>query len=101
MGHRSGSSRFRELFDAGLRYYEKTTNTILTKHPLAQQIKDYHTVGPIITLLQDKAQELGDLPESGAIEKSIRNIISVLSLIGATSAVGEAIDIVRTSRLLY
>ena len=100
MRHQLESSRFREPFDAALRDYEKTTNITLTKHPLAKQIKDYRSIGPIITLLQDQAREFGDLPESDTIEKSIRNIVSVLSLISTTITVGEAIDIVRTMRLL-
>jgi hypothetical protein len=100
MRHQLESSRFRELFDAALRDYEKTTNITLTKHPLAKQIKDYHSIGPIITLLQGQGREFGDLPESDTIEKSIRNIVSVLSLVGTTITVGEAIDIVRTTRLL-
>jgi hypothetical protein len=101
MRHRSGSSRFRELFDAALRDYEKNTNITLTEHPLTKQIKDHHSVGPIITIFQDQAQEFCDLPECDMIEKSIREIVSVLSVIGTTIVVDEEIDVVRTMRLSY
>src|SRR5260221_14272684 len=101
MRHRSGSSRFRELFDAALQDYEKTTNITLAKHPLAKQIKNHHSIGPIITVFQDQAQEFGDLPECDTIEKSIRNIVSVLSMIGTTIAVGEEKVVVCTMHLSY
>jgi len=102
MTHRSGSSsRFRELFDAALRDYEKTTNITLTKHPLAKQInlKNHHSIGPIIAVFQDQVQEFGDLQGCETIEKSIGNIVSVLSMIGTTIAVDEEKDVVRTMHL--
>jgi hypothetical protein len=107
MSHQPGSSRFRALFDAALREYEKTTNINLPKHPFAEKLQHSNTVKSVIALLQDQARELGDFPGSSRIMKSINNAVSTLSIFSATPAFGDAIDRVRpkapwsSSSLMY
>ena len=91
MSHQSGSSRFRGLFEAALRDYEKTTNITLTEHPLAEQLQNCHSDEPIITILQNQAREIGDVPGSVRIMKSIKNTVSILSML---ATLGDAIDMV-------
>jgi hypothetical protein len=101
MGHQSQSSRFRGLFDAALRDYEKTTNVTLANHPISEQLQNCHSVEPIIALLQDQARELGDFPRGDEIMKSIKNTVSVLFVLASTVALGgDATDIVRPKALM-
>jgi hypothetical protein len=101
MSHQSQSSRFRGLFDAALRDYEKTTNVTLANHPIAEQLQNCHSVEPIIALLQDQARELGDFPRGDEVMKSIKNTVSVLSMLASTVALGgDATDIVRPKALM-
>jgi hypothetical protein len=89
------SSRVRGLFDAALQDYGKTTKVTLAEHPIAEKLQSCHSVEPIVTLLQDQARELGDFRGSDRVMKSIKNTVSVLSMLAATAALGDAIDIVR------
>ena len=100
MSRQFQSSRFRALFEAALQDYEKTTNITLAKHPLAEKLQNCHTVEPIITLLQGQAREFGDFPASDRIMKSIKNTVSVLSMLVVTAVFGDAIDIVRHEALV-
>jgi hypothetical protein len=100
MSRQFQSSRFRALFEAALQDYEKTTNITLAKHPLAEKLQNCHTVEPIIIILQDQAREFGDFPGSDRIMKSIKNTVSVLSMLVSIAAFGDAIDIVRHDALV-
>jgi hypothetical protein len=91
MSQQSGLSRFRGLFEAALRDYEKTTNITLTEHPLAEQLQNCHSDEPIVTILQNQAREIGDVPGSVRIVKSIKNTVSILSML---ATLGDAIDMV-------
>jgi len=95
MSHQSRSSRSRGLFDAALQDYEKTTSITLAEHPIAEKFQNCHSVEPIITVLQDQAREFCDFPGSDRIMKSIENTASILTMLAATDALGDAIDIVR------
>jgi hypothetical protein len=95
MSLQSRSSHFRALFHAALQDYEKATNITLAKHPIAEQLLNCYSVEPIITLLQDQARGFGDFPRSDRLMKSIKNTIPVLSMLAATAALGDGIDIVR------
>jgi hypothetical protein len=99
MHHESRSSRYQRTFDAALQEYEKIGIT-LVKHPIAEKLHNCHSVEPIILLIQDQARELGDFPGSNRIMESIKNSVSVLSMLAATPALGDAIDIVRTKTLM-
>jgi len=95
MSHESRLSRFRTAFDAVLREYEKITNITLAAHPIAEKLKNCHSVEPNILLIQDLAREFGHFPGIDRIMKSIENTVSVLSMLAAIPALGDAIDIVR------
>jgi len=83
-----------------LQEYEKITGITLLKHPIAEKLHNCHSVEPIILLIQDQARDLGDFPGSNRIMESIKNSVSVLSMLAATPALGDAIDIVRTKALV-
>jgi hypothetical protein len=100
MHHESRSSRYQATFDAALQEYEKITGITLVKHPIAEKLHNCHSVEPTILLIQDQARELGDFPGSNRIMESIKNSVLVLSMLAATPALGDAIDIVRTKTLM-
>jgi len=95
MSRESPPSRFRTAFDAVLREYEKITNITLAAHPIAEKLKNYHSVEPTILLIQDLAREFGDFPGIDRIMKSINNSVSLLSMLAAIPVLGNAIGIVR------
>ena len=100
MSRESRPSRFRPAFDAALQEYEKITNITLATHPIAEKLNNCHSVEPIILLIQDQAREFGDVPGIDRIMKSVKNTVSVLSMLAATPALRDAIDIVRPKALM-
>jgi hypothetical protein len=80
----SRSSRFRDLFETALRDYEQTTSLTLAEH-----LQNCHSVESITIFLQDKAGELGDFQGSNQIMKSIKITVSILSMLSATTALGD------------
>jgi hypothetical protein len=95
MSFQSESDRLRGLFDAALQHYEKTTNIILAKHPLAEQLQNCHTIESTTKFLQDKVREFGDFRESDKIMASIKNTVSGLSILSVNAASDSARDLVR------
>ena len=100
MSRESRPSHFRTAFDATLQEYEKITNITLATHPIAEKLNNCHSAESIILLIQDQARELGDFPGIERIMKSIKNTVSVLSMLAAIPALGDAIDIVRPNALM-
>ncbi len=100
MSRESRPCRFRAAFDAALQEYEKITNITLATHPIAEKLNNCHSVEPIILLIQDQAREFGVFPGIDRIMKSIKNTVSVLSMLAATPALRDAIDIVRPKALM-
>jgi hypothetical protein len=90
MNHQPGSSHFQQLFDVALQHYENTTDIVLIKHPLAEQLQKCHSVESTTSLLHEKARELGDFRGSDRILTSIRSTVSILSTISANATLGEA-----------
>jgi hypothetical protein len=99
MDHESPSSRYQGTFNAAVQEYEKITGITLVKHPITEKLHNCHSVEAIIPLIQDQARELGDFPGSNRIMESIKSSVTVLSMLAATPALGDAIDIVRTKTL--
>jgi hypothetical protein len=95
MSHQSESDRLRGLFDAALQHYEKTTNIILAKHPLAEQLQNCHTIESTTNFLQDKARDFGDFRGSDKIMVSIKNTVSILSMLPVNATSDGARDPVR------
>jgi hypothetical protein len=100
MSHQSGLYRFRGLFDAAIQEYEKTTKMALTKHPLADQLRNCPSVESTATFLQDKAREFGDFRGSDRIIMSIKNTVSVLSMLSASPTRGDAVHLVCLRALI-
>jgi hypothetical protein len=94
MNHQSGLYRFQGLFDAAMQDYEKTTNMALTKHPLAEQLRNCPSVESTTTFFQHKAREFGDFRGSGRIIISIKNTVAILSMLSATASRGDAVHLV-------
>lgn len=86
-----GSSRFRELFESALRDYERTTDVTLAKHPLAEPLRNRHSVESITDFLQDKTR---DFEGRNRIMKSIESTVSILSVLSTTAALGDAVYLV-------
>jgi hypothetical protein len=98
MAHQSGSSHLRGLFDAALQGYEKTTSITLAKHPLAEQIRNYHAVEPTTTFFQEKVQEFGDFRGS---DRAIKNIVSILSVLSSTAILDHVVCPNVSIRVFY
>jgi hypothetical protein len=94
MSRESPPSRFRTAFDAVLREYEGITNITLAAHPIAEKLKNCHSVESFILLIQDLAQEFGDFPGTDRIMKSLNNSVSLLSMLAAIPVLGNTIGIV-------
>ena len=80
------------LFEPALQAYELKTGLTLSEHPLALQLRDCHTVESITTLLQNQARDFSDLRRNDQV---IKNVVSILSTLSATSALGESTGLVR------
>ena len=100
MSHQSESGRFRGLFDAALQHYEKTTNIMLAKHPLAEQLQNCHTIDSTTKFLQDKVREFGEFRGSDKIMVSIKNTMSILSMLSVNAGSDGARDVVRPDQLI-
>ncbi len=86
MGDQSGSPRFQVLFESALRDYERQTGT---NHPLAQQLQVCQTVESITSLLQEQARALSEYRGSDKIMKSLKSVVSFLSKVTSTAALGQ------------
>ena len=97
MPDHSGSSRFRERFEAALRTYQTTTGVTLAEHLLAVQVQSCHSFESISTLLKYEARAFSNLQGSDNIMKSIESTVSILSTLSVTASttLGEASNLVR------
>ncbi len=94
MADQSGSSRFQVIFDSALRDYETQTGTTLANHPLAQQLQTCQTVESISDLLQEQARGLSEYRGSDKILKSLKSVVSFLSKVTSTAALGRHFSLV-------
>jgi hypothetical protein len=94
MSHQSGSSRLRGLFDVALQNYEKATNITLANHPLSKKLLNCHSIESITTFLQDEARGFVNLQGGDRMLNSIKNTVSILSTLSATSALGDVVYLV-------
>jgi len=53
----ASSSRFKDVLDAALEAYEKTTKNKLLGHPLATQLQSCDSSATILSVLQDLVQQ--------------------------------------------
>ena len=94
------SSRIEALFESALRDYENKTGIPLAKHPLAEQLQNCQSVDSVTTLLQERARAFNEYRGSDKIMKSLRSIVSALSRVSATPALGHHICMVCPRQLI-
>ena len=101
MGDQSQSSRFQALFESALKDYQSQTGTILANHPLAQQLQSCDSIESVTAVLQAQARAFSELRgDGGKIMKSLKHVVSDLYSLSASTALGEAIGIVRRRALI-
>jgi hypothetical protein len=88
----TASSRFRAIFTAALKSYEKQTKTDLVAHPLASQLQLCDSTSAILALLQDQVREF-DQTRSGdeRLTKWLTPTVNVLLAFSATVSGGVSL----------
>ena len=100
MTDQSGSAHFQALFESALQAYERKTGFTLAQHPLAVKLQSCDSVEAITALLQAQAQAFSDFHASGRIMRSIKVIVSVLSLLSNAAPFADAVGLVRRNALI-
>jgi hypothetical protein len=84
-----------------LQDYQNQTGTILANHPLAEKLQYCDSVKSITATLQEKAQEFSRFQgDDGKFIKSLKSVVSVLYMLSASTALGEAIRLVCLNTLM-
>lgn len=96
MDDQSGSIRVHKLFESALQAYEEKTGVALAEHPLAVQLQSCDSVESITTLLQGQAQAFSESRGSDRVMKLIKNTVSSLTKLSATTFL--TVDISRLVR---
>ena len=94
MSDQLGSSQFEALFESALQDYEKQTGIPLASHPLAEQLRNCQSVDSVTTLLQEQARAFSEFRGSDKIMESLESVVSALSRVSATAALGHAFGMV-------
>jgi hypothetical protein len=98
---RSGPAHFQPLFETALQAYKKKTDITLAEHPLAVRLQDCDSAESITTtLLQGEPQAFSNFLERDRITNSIKTIVSDLTTLSATPALGDALGLVRQTELM-
>ena len=100
MTGQSVSFHLRTLFEFALEDYEIKTQISLAEHPLAQKLENCHSVESITSLLQDQARTFGEFRGRDRTMKSIRNTVSFLYKLSATTTLVDGISLVRQKTLM-
>jgi len=89
----SSSSKFKDVLDAALEAYEKTTKNKLLDHPLASQLQSCDSSATILPVLQDLVQQF-DRSRSGdeRLRTWLDPTVNVLFAFSAT--LGEGVGLV-------
>jgi len=96
MADQSQSSHFRLLFESALQDYQIQTGTTLPNHPLAEKLQYCDSVDSVTAVLQEQAQAFTEFRGGdGRIMKSLKTVVSVLDSLSTSTALGEAIGLVR------
>ena len=93
MASSSSSSKFKDVFDAALEAYEKTTKNKLIDHPLATRLQSCDSSVTICSVLQDLVQQF-DRSRSGdeRLRTWLDPTVNVLFAFSAT--LGEGVGLV-------
>ena len=101
MGDQSQSSRFQALFESALQDYQTQTGTILADHPLAQQLQNCESIESVTAVLQEQARAFSKFRGTDdKIMKSLKHVVSVLYTLSTSTALREAIGMVRLETLI-
>jgi hypothetical protein len=96
MSDQSGSPHLRVLFEAALLDYEKQTGIALAKHPFAERLQDCRSVESVIDILNEQTQAFSELREKDKVMEPLKNAVSFLYKLSATSEFGRAVGLVRS-----
>jgi len=92
MSNQSQSSRFRVLFDSALQDYQNQTGTTL----VAGQLQNCDSVESVTAVLQEQTWAFTEFRGGdNRIMKSLESVVSALYTLSASTALGEAIGLVR------
>ena len=99
MADHSQSSHFQVLFESALQDYQNQTGTALPNHPLAEKLQYCDSVESITAVLQEQAKAFSEFRgDDGKFMKSLKGVVSVLYMLSASTALGEAIGLVCSDR---
>jgi len=101
MADHSGPAHFQPLFESALQAYKKKTDITLAEHPLAVRLQACNFAeSTTTTLLQGILQAFSNFQERDRITNSIKTIVSDLTTLSDTPALGDALGLVRQSALM-
>jgi hypothetical protein len=86
---------FQPIFEKALKEYKKRTGKDLTTHPLAAEINRCNSPDAILTVLQGKANELGQRSDE-RLTKWLTPTVNVLNALSAT--LGQGVGSVSSSK---
>ena len=94
-------SRFRLLFESALQDYQNQTGTTLANRPLTEKLQNCDSVESVTAVLQEQARAFTEFRgDDGRFMKSLRGVVSVLYMLSASTALGEAIRLVCLNVLM-
>jgi hypothetical protein len=100
MSDQSGPSHLQVLFEAALQDYEKQTGIILAEHPLAEQIRDCDSVESVTAVLREQTQAFSEFRGRDKFMKPLKNAVSALHKLSATTDLGQPIGLVCSYALI-
>ena len=96
MADQPQSSRFRVLLESALQDYQRQTGTTLASHPLAEKLQNCDSVESVTAVLQEQTRAFTEFRGGdNRIMKSLKSVVSALYTLSASTALGEAIGLVR------
>ena len=88
----SSTTNFQPIFEKALQEYKKKTGKDLTVHPLAAEIEACDSPQAILTVLEEKANELDQSRSSDErLTKWLNPTVNILSTLSATLGQGAGL----------
>jgi hypothetical protein len=78
-------------FESVLQAYQKKTGITLAQHPIAVDLQSCHSVEEITTLLQGRAQAVGDFRERVRMMNAIKTTVTVLTPLSDATSLTDAV----------
>jgi hypothetical protein len=88
------------LFEAALRDYEEQTGILLANHPLVKQLQNCDSVDSVTALLDEQLQAFSKFRGGHEIMRPLKNVVSVLNELSASTNLGQTIGMVRWKALV-